>query len=179
MELKEIVTVSGKGGLFKVVKPTRTGMILESLDKQKTRLIAGPQHRLSLLSEISVYTTTAEGSTPLQEVLYTLQGSYGPNALPVSGKSESSELLVFMEKAVPDYDRDRVYVSDIKKLLNWYGILQEYAPEILAKPTEEAESSPTTEKEANPKKGKKEDATEAVAEEAKPSSAKKKQKNAA
>lgn len=179
MELKEIVTVSGKGGLFKVVKPTRTGMILESLDKQKTRLIAGPQHRLSLLSEISVYTNTSEGSTALQEVLYTLQESYGSNGLPVSGKSEPAELLAFMEKAVPDYDRDRVYASDIKKLVNWYGILQEYAPEILEKPVETAETTETQAEEAKPKKSKKEETAEATAEEPKKPAAKKKQKNEA
>ncbi|MDJ1468046.1 DUF5606 domain-containing protein [Cytophagaceae bacterium DM2B3-1] len=133
MELKEIVTVSGKGGLFKVVKPTRTGMILESMDKQKTRFIVGPQHRLSLLSEISVYTNTSEGSTPLQDVLYNLGDNYGDKGLPVSGKSSPEELASFMGTAVPDYDRDRVYASDIKKLVTWYGILLEYAPEILKK----------------------------------------------
>lgn len=179
MELKEIVTVSGKGGLFKVVKPTRTGMILESLDKQKTRLIAGPQHRLSLLSEISVYTNNSEGSTPLQDVLYVLQESYGKNTLPVSGKSEPAELLSFMEKAVPDYDRDRVYVSDVKKLVNWYGILQEFAPEILEKPV--AEPTEESTEEAKPKKAKKQDTPEAATEteEPKKAASKKKQKNEA
>ena len=118
MELKEIVTVSGKGGLFKVVKPTRTGMILESLDQQKTRLVAGPQHRLSLLSEISIYTHTSDGSTPLTDVLHTLYDTYGRETLPVNSKSDPDELVEFMEKAVPDYDRYRVYASDIKKLVN-------------------------------------------------------------
>ncbi len=182
MELKEIVTVSGKGGLFKVVKPTRTGMILESLDKQKTRLIVGPQHRLSLLSEISVYTNTSDGSTPLQDVLYTLQDSYGKNTLPVSGKSDTAELVAFMEKAVPDYDRERVYVSDIKKLVNWFGIIQEYAPDVLEKPApvaEESKAEETATEEAKPKKGKKQEATEATTEEPKKTASKKKEKKEA
>ncbi len=189
MKLKEIVTVSGKGGLFKVVKPTRTGMILESLDKQQVRLIVGPNHRLSLLSEISIYTSSADGSTPLQEVLYTLQSSYGKKSLPVSGKSEPDELAAFMEKAVPEYDRDRVYASDIKKLVNWYGILQEYAPEILEKPADKpaATEAKTPAVEEKPKKAKKSETSsaeaassaEAVAKESKKPAAKKKQKNEA
>ena len=141
MELKEIVAVSGKGGLFKVVKPTRTGMILESLDEQKVRLVAGAHHRLSLLTDISVYTNTADGSTPLQDVLYTLRETYGTEALPVGGKSEPAELVAFMEKAVPDYASDRVYASDIKKLVTWYGILREQAPEILERKAETAGES--------------------------------------
>jgi len=178
MELKEIVTVSGKGGLFKVVKPTRTGMILESLDTQKTRFIAGPQHRLSLLSEISVYTNTADGNTPLQEVLNTLHETYGNQPLPVSGRSETQELVTFMEKAVPDYDRSRVYASDIKKLVTWYGILQEYAPEILEKKAEEqtTETSPAEPvAEEKPRKTKKPSAEDAAEEVTQPA-AKKKQK---
>ncbi len=131
MELKEIVTVSGKGGLFKTVKPTRTGMILESLDNQKTRFIAGPQHRLSLLSEISVYTTDAEGNKPLAEILHQVFQQYAEKGLPVDSKSDASALASFMESVVPDYDPNRVYVSDMKKLVNWYGIIAEYAPEVL------------------------------------------------
>lgn len=133
MELKEIVTVSGKGGLFKIVKPTRTGMILESMDAEKTRFVAGAQHRLSLLSDISMYVTTADGNISLQDVLYSIHAAHGSNALPISGKAETDELTEFMLTVVPDYDRDRVYASDIKKLVGWYTILVEHAPELLEK----------------------------------------------
>jgi len=68
MELNEIASISGKGGLFKVLKPGKSGVLLESLDATKTRLVANATHRLSLLSEISIYTTTKEGTVPLEDV---------------------------------------------------------------------------------------------------------------
>jgi hypothetical protein len=69
MTLADIASISGKGGLFKVVAPTKSGVILESLDETKTKLVATTSHKLSLLHEISIYTTTKEGTVPLEEVL--------------------------------------------------------------------------------------------------------------
>jgi hypothetical protein len=69
MELTEIASISGKGGLFKVLKPGKSGVLLESMDAAKTRIVASATQRLSLLSEISIYTTTKEGTAPLDEVL--------------------------------------------------------------------------------------------------------------
>ncbi|MDL5048740.1 DUF5606 domain-containing protein [Oscillatoria amoena NRMC-F 0135] len=69
MKLDEIATLSGKSGLFKVLKPTKSGVILESLDEHKTKIVATPNHRMSVLSEISIYTTTKEGTVSLEQVL--------------------------------------------------------------------------------------------------------------
>ncbi len=69
MDLKDVAAVSGKGGLFKVVKPTRTGVILETIDADKKKLIANASSRVSILKEISLYTTTGEGSVLLEDVL--------------------------------------------------------------------------------------------------------------
>ena len=69
MTISEIATVSGKGGLYKVVAPTKSGVILESLDEAKTKLVATTNHRLSLLNEISIYTTTKEGTVALEDIL--------------------------------------------------------------------------------------------------------------
>ncbi len=69
MTLAEIATIAGKGGLFKVMAPTKSGVILESLDDAKTKLVATTSHRLSLLNEISIYTTTKEGTVALEDVL--------------------------------------------------------------------------------------------------------------
>lgn len=129
MDLKEIAAISGKGGLFKVLKPTRAGVILESLDEQKTRSVAGPQSRVSLLKEISIYTTDAEGSVPLEDVFRKIHAQYGENPLPVDGKSDADELGDFMAEVLPEYDRDRVYPSDMKKLVIWYVILVNHLPE--------------------------------------------------
>ncbi len=136
MELSEIASISGKGGLFKVVKPGKTGVLLESLDVAKTRLVAGASQRMSLLSEISIYTTTKEGTVGLLEVLHKINKEFGTD-LGVDGNSESSELKAFLKSVLPTYDQDRVYVSDIKKLVKWYSVLHEYTPEIFIEKPEE------------------------------------------
>ena len=136
MELTEIASISGKGGLYKVVKPGNSGVLLESLDAAKTKLVAGASQRMSLLSEISIYTTTKEGTAALVDVLKKINSEFG-NDLGVDGNSDASELKAFLKSVLPEFDQDRVYVSDIKKLVKWYGIIQEYAPEVFAdKPAE-------------------------------------------
>ena len=130
MELKEIAAVSGKGGLFRVIKPSKTGMILESMDQKKSKLIAGINHQVSLLDEISIYTLDSEGSRPLKEVLVTINEEFGDDP-GVDPKSEPAELMSFLKHILPEHDPDRVYPSDIKKLISWYLIILREAPEIL------------------------------------------------
>jgi hypothetical protein len=135
MELKDIAAVSGKPGLYQVLKPTRTGLILESLDGNNTKLVTGPHHRVSLLHEISIYTMDFDTTIPLQEIFSTIHKEFGDDP-GVDGKSDPDELRAFMEHIAPDYDKERVYVSDMKKLVTWYGILLKAAPEILAEKEE-------------------------------------------
>jgi hypothetical protein len=135
MELKEIAAVSGKPGLFKVVKPTRTGLILESLDGKNTKIITGPHHRVSLLHEISIYTEEYEKTIPLDEIFRKIHKEFGDDP-GVDGKSDADELKAFMEHIVSDYDRDKVYVSDMKKLVTWYAILVKLAPELFEEKVE-------------------------------------------
>ena len=130
MTLNDIATISGKGGLFKVFKPAKSGVILESLDDLKTKLVATPNHRLSVLSEISIYTTTKEGTIALIDVLKKIHASFG-NDLGLDADADASELKSFLKSVLPEYDENRVYVSDIKKLVKWYSVLMKYAPEIV------------------------------------------------
>jgi len=130
MQLSEIASMSGKGGLYKVLAPTKAGVVLESLDALKTRTVASANNRLSLLNEISIYTNTKEGTTPLEEVLKKIHQDFG-NDLGVDANSDGAELKAFMKSVLPEYDEERVYVSDLKKLVKWYGILCQYAPEVL------------------------------------------------
>lgn len=127
LKLKEIAAISGKPGLFKIIKPTRTGVIVESLDKKKIKLAVGAAHRVSILKEVSIYTTNKEGSTPLEEVFHKIYELHQGEP-PVTGKSEKDELVQFMEGILPDYDREKVYVSDMKKLIGWYLTIQEASP---------------------------------------------------
>lgn len=144
MTLEKIATVSGKGGLFKVVAPTKSGVILESLDESRTKLIATTNHRLSLLNEISIYTTTKEGTVPLEDVLRKINKDFSDD-LGVDANSDASELKAFLKSILPEYDEDRVYVSDIKKLVKWYDVIRKYAPEFFTTPKEEKKAETKTE----------------------------------
>ncbi|SDJ78675.1 hypothetical protein SAMN05421823_101111 [Catalinimonas alkaloidigena] len=145
MDLKEIATVSGKGGLFRIVKPTRSGVILEPVDGKGGRFAAGPSTRVSLLKEISMYTTDEEGSVPLERVMEQLYQSYDGSTAPLSSKDASEdELRAFMEQALPNYDQDRVYVSDMRKLLVWYNLLAEHRADLFQEePAAEDEPTPS------------------------------------
>ena len=145
MTLSEIATISGKGGLFKVLAPTKSGVILESLDEAKSKMVATTNHRLSLLNEISIYTTTKEGTVGLEDVLKKIHKDFNDD-LGVDVNSDASELKAFMKAVLPEYDEDRVYVSDIKKLVKWYGSILKFAPELFTAPAEE-NNTPKGEKE--------------------------------
>ncbi|MBT1710205.1 DUF5606 domain-containing protein [Fulvivirgaceae bacterium PWU5] len=130
MTLAELATISGKGGLYKVLAPTKSGVILESLDETKTKLVANANHRLSLLNEISIYTTTKEGTVALEGVLKKIHTEYGTDP-GVDNNADGTELKAFLKSVLPEFDESRVYVSDIKKLIKWYELIQKFAPEIL------------------------------------------------
>src|SRR6266478_6252108 len=108
MNLKDIASISGKSGLFKVVKPTRTGVILETIDGQKSRVVANANNRVSILQEISIYTTGKEASIPLEKVFTMIYEKFN-NSLKVDSKSDPQALKAFLGEIVPDYDTERVY----------------------------------------------------------------------
>lgn len=136
MDFKDIAAVSGKGGLFKVVKPTKTGVILESLDENKAKLVTNMSQKVSVLAEISVYSTGEQETVALNEVFLKIKEEFD-NDPGVDKNSDPEELKSFLAHILPDYDRDRVYVSDIKKVITWYQIVYEFAPELLVAPAEE------------------------------------------
>jgi hypothetical protein len=162
--LKEIASVSGKGGLFRILKPTRNGVILETIDDKKTKVVANSNERVSILKEISIYTTGADSSKPLEDVLIDLKKQFG-NALSVSGKSSEAELRAFMSKVLPDYDEEKVYPSDIKKLVTWFEILSKHFPDAFVK--EEAKKETVKEEKAEEKEEKKSKEPKAKKEEVK------------
>lgn len=155
MEFSDIASVSGKGGLFKIVSPTRTGVILESMDESKKKLVATMHNKVSVLSEISVYTTDSEGAVPLEDVMKKIHTEFSGDT-DLDKNSSPDELKSFLKFILPDYDEDRVYVSDIKKLVNWYAQLVKEAPEVLEAKKEEkkAEKKPKTPKAAKEEESK-------------------------
>jgi hypothetical protein len=150
MDLKDIAAISGKSGLYKVLKPTRTGVILEAIDETKAKLIANASDRVSLLKEISIYTNGKESSVPLDSVFSKIYEKFNKKSLGVDSKSGPEELKNFLSSVVPDYDTEKVYNSDIKKLVNWYSILLNHMPEVFtAEPEKEVKE---VKKEAEEKK---------------------------
>lgn len=126
-DLKELASISGQPGLVRLVRPARHGVLVETLDAKATRSLAPASNKVSLLSEIGIYTQDSDETLPLTEVFERIHQRYGAS-LPVSAKSSERELTGFLAEVMPEYDRQRVYLSDIKKLATWYGIVSQHLP---------------------------------------------------
>jgi len=122
MSLEKILSISEKPGLFKLITQTKNGFIAESLIDGK-RLSVSAQSNVSLLSEIAIYTLTDE--VPLKDVLKKIQIKENGNKTSISHKESKNNLEEYFFSILQDYDEDRVYPSDIKKIIRWYNILQE------------------------------------------------------
>ena len=119
--LEKILAISGKPGLFKLISGSKRMVVVESLLDGK-RTPAYTTDRVISLSDIAMYTEKTE--VPLNEVFMNIQKIYGENPIDVDYKKASeTELHAFMAKALPEYDRERVHNSDIKKLIQWYNLL--------------------------------------------------------
>lgn len=135
MDLKDILSVSGKPGLFKTIAQTKTGVIIESLTDGK-RIQAFASDKISSLGEISIFTTNED--MPLREVFRLIQEKNGDEQAPDT-KTDDKTLKTFFESVVPDYDRERVYTSHIRKLVQWYNILITNGVTDFSAPVEETE----------------------------------------
>lgn len=145
MNFKDIATVAGKPGLYKILKPTRSGVVLESMDEKKAKLVAGMAQRVSVLSDISIYTLTEEGAEPLESVMKKIEAEYQGD-LGLDSNADDSELRAFLKSVLPEFDTARVYTSDIKKLVSWYKLIRSVAPEVLQESTSGQEENSTEEK---------------------------------
>ena len=119
--LKGILSISGQTGLFKLVAESKNNIIVESLETSK-RIPVHSTSKVSALEDIAIY--TENGDVPLKSVFKAIyEKENGGPAL--SPKASGNELKSYFEKVVPEFDKDRVYVSDIKKVLLWYNSLQQ------------------------------------------------------
>jgi hypothetical protein len=120
MDLSGIISIAGMSGLFKVIAQTKNGLIVESLI-DKRRIPAYSTHKVSSLEDVSIYSTGDD--VPLKDVFQKIYDKEkgGPC---IDHKSPDAELKKYFKAAFPEYDEERVYVSDIKKVLNWYNALQ-------------------------------------------------------
>jgi hypothetical protein len=120
MNLAGVISIAGMSGLYKVIAQSKNGLIVESLVDKK-RLPAHSTNRVSALEDVSIYSTGDD--VPLKDVfqkIYDLEK--GGKA--IDPKTADAELRSYFKKAFPEYDADRVYTSDIKKVITWYNILQ-------------------------------------------------------
>jgi hypothetical protein len=120
MSIERILSITGKPGLFELKLQTRTGFVAESLIDGK-KVTVGLRANVSLLSEISIYTN--EGEVKLAEVFANIAKKEN-NGPAISHKESNDVLLNYFREVLPNYDEERVYVSDIKKVLNWYNLIQ-------------------------------------------------------
>jgi len=120
MEFKDILAISGFGGLFKYISQARNGIIVEGFEDKK-RMNAFAHYKVSSLNDIAIFSDS--GEIPLRKIFKTIQEMEkdGPS---IDSKTDDAKLKEYFAKVLPDYDRQKVYLSDIRKLINWYNILQ-------------------------------------------------------
>lgn len=119
--LKGILSVSGHSGLFKLVAESKNNIIVESLDTNK-RIPVYSTAKVSSLEDIAIFTENED--MPLKEVFKAIS-EFENGGVAISVKSADKDLKTYFQKVLPDYDKTRVYVSDIKKVISWYNKLQE------------------------------------------------------
>ena len=132
-DLSRILAISGQRGLFQYLAQARNGAVVESISDKK-RTVADAKSRITTLADISIY--TSEGEMKLQDVFLKLREVLGEDAAP-SPKADADELKDLFSKAVPEYDDTRFYVSHMKKIVDWYNQIREYASFDFVNPDDE------------------------------------------
>ena len=132
MDLSSIISISGKPGLYKIVSQAKNSIIVESIIDKK-RFPAYSSDKISVLDDISIYTHNED--KPLKDIFSAIYAkTEGKETL--SHKEKISELISFISDIIPDYDEDRVYPSDIKKIFQWFNILINHSDIEMTKKTD-------------------------------------------
>ena len=120
MDYREIVAVTGIGGLFQLVASKGDGAVVRALADGKTQFVSARKHHVTPLESIEIYTMGE--NVRLHEVLQRMKDAEGSTPLPDTGSPEA--IRGYFETVLPEYDRDRVYASDLKKMVRWYSLLK-------------------------------------------------------
>jgi len=136
MSLEKILSISGRPGLYKLLTQTRSGFVAESL-LDKKRITVSAQSNVSVLSEIAIYTLDEE--IPLGEVFQKMQVKEKGGKTSVGHKEDKLKLEEYFFEVLPNYDEDRVYASDIKKVIQWFNILHDQGITEFVKDSQEEE----------------------------------------
>jgi hypothetical protein len=147
IKLKDILSISGKGGLFKLIAQARNGVVVESMEDHK-RHVAPATARVSSLDDIAIF--TREEEVPLSDIFMRIYDHTGGKET-ISHKSSGDQLKRAFMELVPDYDDQRVYLSDIKKVYQWYNQLQANGLlEVIEKEEESTEQQESPEQDQTP-----------------------------
>lgn len=138
--LRDIAHISGKSGLYKILKPGRGGVIVETLDDKKQREMVSANARVSVLKDISIYTEDQNKSIPLSDIFLKIRELHGETVADSYKSFSNNQLFDFFAQVMPDFDRQKVYPADVKKIIGWYNGLSKNLPEVFNAPasTEEA-----------------------------------------
>lgn len=140
--LKTILSVSGKPGLYQLISSAKNMVIVESLvDKKKMPIHA--RDKVVSLGDISIYTETDDA--PLKDILISIKQKENGEKASISTSAKPEELKKYFKEVLPDFDRDRVYPTDIKKIINWYNILVNANVEFEKEESKVEEASPEEE----------------------------------
>lgn len=138
--LTKILSVTGRPGLYKLISTNKNMNIVESLTDGK-RIPVYLHEKIVALSDVSIYTN--DGDTPLRDVLKKIKEKEEGNKVALNAKSSGKDYFNYLEEVLPDYNKESVYASDVKKLISWYNTLIESNIDL-----EEAEEETTEEKES-------------------------------
>ncbi len=147
MSLKKFVVISEMSGVFKMIGNRNNGLIVEDPDTNKRKFVSSRKHQFTPLESISIYTED-DSTVPLSDVFKTMQEKLEEIPLP-DNKAKSDEAFGYLEKILPNYDKDQVYLNDVKKLIKWFGFLNQrnlldFTEEVEEIETEETETEETT-----------------------------------
>ena len=148
MKLDKVLSISGKPGLYELKAQTRGGFVAESMLDGK-KISVNLRHNVSLISEIAIYTYTEE--VPLREVFQKIYDKENGGEA-ISHKESKAKLEEYFSEVLPDYDEDRVYISDIKKIIQWYNLLVSKGYTDFSKAEESAVEEETSKEETTGKK---------------------------
>lgn len=124
MNLNKLVAVSGRSGIYRMAANRSNGLIIEDLDSGKKIFAPSRKHQFTPLESISIYTDNEEDTVELKQVFHKMLEQVETNP-PVGTKSNSAIIKNYFETILPEYDRDRVLVSDIKKIIKWFTYLND------------------------------------------------------
>lgn len=153
--LQEVAHISGRPGLFRIIKPGRAGVVVEAMDGSGKKEMVSVNAKVSVLKDISIYSEEFDKSTPLAEIFTTMREKHGEKVDFDIKNASTDDFFDFFGEIMPDFDKERVYSSDIRKIIQWYNLLSAQMPELFVTKKEED----TTETEEEPKAAKPKKAT--------------------